>query len=161
MLFRSIAYHRFNGMLHRDLKPANVLLAEHWVAKVDDFGSSFRLSANGADAAGGLDGGIHGTPAYMAPEVISKKYSNKADIFSAAIMFGELFSGRRADMSADDPVGELLDAAAPRDAPTEAMYVLTRFMLHAKSSERPTAEAALAKLDELCCHSCRSWWWSG
>ena len=85
----------------------------------------------------------------MAPEVISKRYSNKADIFSAAILFGELLSGRRADIGADDPVGELLDAAAPRDAPTEAMFALTRFMLHAKSSDRPTAEEALAKLDEL------------
>ena len=129
---------------HLDLKPENILLTADGHVRITDCGLARIL---GDDSATQTHGG--GTRAYMAPEVNTNRFSNKADIFSLAVMFGELLSGRHADIGADDPVGELLDAAAPRDAPTEAMFALTRFMLHAKSSDRPTAEEALAKLDEL------------
>ena len=129
---------------HLDLKPENILLTADGHVRITDCGLARIL---GDDSATQTRGG--GTRAYMAPEVNTNRFSNKADIFSVAVLFGELLSGRHADIGADDPVGELLDAAAPRDAPTEAMFALTRFMLHAKSSDRPTAEEALAKLDEL------------
>jgi len=64
---KGVAYLHFNNVLHRDLKPGNVLLADSWVAKVADFGSS----ANGktsATASGG-DEALHGTLPYMSPEV--------------------------------------------------------------------------------------------
>ena len=42
---KGMAYLHYNDFLHRDLKPGNVLLSEHWVAKVADFGATFQVCA--------------------------------------------------------------------------------------------------------------------
>lgn len=56
------------GVLHRDVKLGNLLLSESANSesvKLADFGLSARM-----DAAGGVWGGVCGTPAYMAPELV-------------------------------------------------------------------------------------------
>jgi 5'-AMP-activated protein kinase catalytic alpha subunit len=80
------------GVYHRDLKPENLLLDENGNLKVSDFGLSAMAESKR------LDGLLHttcGTPAYVAPEVISRKgYDGvKADIWSCGVVLFVLLAG--------------------------------------------------------------------
>jgi len=67
-------------VVHRDLKPANVLVTEHFIPKISDFGCS-RFKKDDINMT------QIGTPIYAAPEVIlGQRYDEKADIYSFAIV---------------------------------------------------------------------------
>ena len=79
------------GLLHRDLKPANVMLDGRGKVRLTDFGL-----ASEAAALGGA-GETAGTPAYMAPELLSgKPASVQSDIYALGLVLYEVVSGRRA-----------------------------------------------------------------
>jgi 5'-AMP-activated protein kinase catalytic alpha subunit len=91
-LISAVDFCHSRGVYHRDLKPENLLLDDNGVVKVSDFGLSalpeqFRQ-----------DGLLHtacGTPAYVAPEVITKKgYDGAtADIWSCGVILFVLMAG--------------------------------------------------------------------
>ncbi|KAL8050061.1 hypothetical protein ABFX02_06G058600 [Erythranthe guttata] len=91
-LISAISFCHARGVYHRDLKPENLLLDEYGVLKVSDFGlSAFSESKR-------QDGLLHttcGTPAYVAPEVISRRgYDGaKADIWSCGVILFVLLAG--------------------------------------------------------------------
>jgi hypothetical protein len=79
------------GLLHRDLKPANVMLDGRGKVRLTDFGLASEA------AAGGGAGEPAGTPAYMAPELLSGKPATvQSDIYALGLVLYEVFSGRRA-----------------------------------------------------------------
>jgi len=76
------------------IQPANILVDQNGVVKIADFGSSRLI--NSATMAGGSTRSLHGTPNYMAPEVIKQTSgrSRKADIWSIGCTVLRLLTGR-------------------------------------------------------------------
>ena len=70
---KGMTYLHAKDVVHRDLKPGNVLLTEHWVAKVADFGTALTQFHYAGEAEGPV-----GTPPYMAPEAIALTSGAKA-----------------------------------------------------------------------------------
>ncbi|XP_019089454.1 PREDICTED: serine/threonine-protein kinase STY17-like [Camelina sativa] len=85
---KGMNYLHQNNIIHRDLKTANLLMDEHEVVKVADFGVARVQTESGVMTA------ETGTYRWMAPEVIEHKpYDHRADVFSYAIVLWELLTG--------------------------------------------------------------------
>lgn len=91
-LIGAVDFCHSRGVYHRDLKPENLLVDENGNLKVSDFGLSALWESRGND---GLLHTTCGTPAYVAPEVITKKgYDGaKADIWSCGVILFVLLAG--------------------------------------------------------------------
>ena len=77
------------GVLHRDLKPANVMIDGRGRVRLADFGL--------AGAADGVQTGLAGTPAYMAPEQFAGQPASLAsDIYALGLVLYEMFAGKAA-----------------------------------------------------------------
>ncbi len=75
------------GVLHRDLRPSNVLVTEHGLLKVADFGTSrfLEIAAHGTT--------VIGSPPYMAPEQFHGKAVFASDIYSLGVTMYQMFTG--------------------------------------------------------------------
>ncbi|KAL2892875.1 Serine/threonine-protein kinase PEPKR2 [Bienertia sinuspersici] len=82
-----IKYCHDMGVVHRDVKPENILLTNSGAMKLADFGLAVRVSSGQSLT------GIAGSPAYVAPEVLSGSYREKVDIWSAGILLHALLTG--------------------------------------------------------------------
>merc|ERR1712096_64136 len=85
-----LQYLHRNAVVHRDLKPGNVLVTVEGKLKLADFGCSYDLS----QLCQATKQTTVGTPAYMAPEVVTKDHHTTAsDIWSFGAMFFEMVTG--------------------------------------------------------------------
>uniref|UniRef100_A0ACD6ABL2 Uncharacterized protein n=3 Tax=Avena sativa TaxID=4498 RepID=A0ACD6ABL2_AVESA len=76
---------------HMDLKPANILIDNHMVPKITDFGLS-RLDEKSHT----MSKDRHGTRGYCAPEyLLSGKMSFKSDMYSLGVLIIELVTGEK------------------------------------------------------------------
>ncbi|GLT31588.1 hypothetical protein SLA2020_517100 [Shorea laevis] len=78
------------GVMHRDLKPENFLFVneeEDSPLKAIDFGLSIFFKP------GDIFNDVVGSPYYIAPEVLKKRYGPEADVWSAGVILYILLSG--------------------------------------------------------------------
>ncbi|XP_048048511.1 serine/threonine-protein kinase STE20-like [Megalobrama amblycephala] len=96
-ILEGVAYLHGNRVIHRDLKGNNIMLMPTGVIKLIDFGCARRLSclqtSNGSKS--DLLKSVHGTPYWMAPEVISETgHGRKSDIWSIGCTVFEMATGK-------------------------------------------------------------------
>lgn len=91
-LISAVGFCHARGVFHRDLKPENLLLDDNGDLKVSDFGLSAVSEQIRQD---GLFHTFCGTPAYVAPEVLSRKgYDGaKVDVWSCGVILFVLMAG--------------------------------------------------------------------
>jgi serine/threonine protein kinase len=89
-ILEGVAYLHNMKIVHRDIKGANILRDSNGNVKLADFGASKRLHT--IRSGFGLKS-VHGTPYWMAPEVIKgdDPYTFKADIWSVGATVVEMF----------------------------------------------------------------------
>jgi serine/threonine protein kinase/Flp pilus assembly protein TadD len=122
----ALAYAHKQGVLHRDVKPSNLLLDEHGISWITDFGLA---KANGADELTNA-GDIVGTIRFMAPERFDGQSLPQSDIYSLGITLYEMLALRPAFVAthraklieevlheAPEPLGRI-DRRVPRDLDT-------------------------------------------
>ena len=87
----ALQYAHSKGVIHGDIKPANILITQDGHAKIADFGVA-RLNQSVATHAGK----IFGSPAYMAPELLSGGEADaRSDLFSLGVMLYSMLTGFR------------------------------------------------------------------
>ncbi|KAK3024386.1 hypothetical protein RJ639_043290 [Escallonia herrerae] len=91
-LISAVGYCHSRGVYHRDLKPENLLLDENGDLKVSDFGLS---AVTGQIRTDGLLHTLCGTPAYVAPEILTRRgYDGaKVDVWSCGVVLYVLTAG--------------------------------------------------------------------
>ncbi|XP_077436958.1 uncharacterized protein map3k19 [Vanacampus margaritifer] len=94
-ILEGVAYLHQNRVIHRDLKGNNVMLMPTGVIKLIDFGCARRISRVSHASSGDLLKSVHGTPYWMAPEVITETgYGRKSDIWSVGCTVFEMATGK-------------------------------------------------------------------
>jgi serine/threonine-protein kinase len=122
-LCSAVAYAHQNFIMHRDLKPGNILVTNHGIVKVIDFGIAKILEDNESDEDLTVMGYIPLTPAYASPEQLrGKPLTVASDIFSLGVILYELVTG-----------------AKPYPGSTKSGMALTQRLNHQHDTPRPSS----------------------
>ncbi|KAI7808902.1 putative mitogen-activated protein kinase kinase kinase 19, partial [Triplophysa rosa] len=95
-ILEGVAYLHANRVIHRDLKGNNIMLMPTGVVKLIDFGCARRINClTLSGSKGDLLKSVHGTPYWMAPEVINETgHGRKSDIWSIGCTMFEMATGK-------------------------------------------------------------------
>jgi eukaryotic-like serine/threonine-protein kinase len=129
------------GIVHRDVKPGNILIAEDGTALISDFGISRALG----DVTLTTSGMVHGTPAFLAPEVARGEASDFAsDVFSLGATLYAALEGTPPFGRDENSIALLHRVAAGHIEPPQRSGALTSAivqMLSADPESRPPMHA--------------------
>ncbi len=134
------------GIVHRDVKPGNILIAEDGSALISDFGIARALG----DATLTTSGMVHGTPAYLAPEVARGSEANFAsDVFSLGATLYSAVEGSPPFGTDENSIALLHRVASGQFPPPQRGGPLTPVildMLSADPEDRPSMRAVADSL---------------
>ena len=137
------------GIVHRDVKPGNILIAEDGAALISDFGISRALG----DATLTTSGMVHGTPAFLAPEVARGEASDLAsDVFSLGATLYAALEGTPPFGNDENSIALLHRVAAGQIEPPQRSGALTPVivqMLSQDSESRPPMHAVAHTFAQL------------
>jgi Protein kinase domain len=157
-LLAGLAHAERRGVVHRDLKPENVMVTTEGSVKIADFGIAKSVHGPALRSLTGAGAAV-GTPAYMAPELVTGgEVGPWTDLYALGVTAYELLAGRlpfhETDlglalmlMHAKEPAPPLRTVRPDLD-PGLAAWVDT--LLAKDPRDRPTGAAAAAEsLDEV------------
>ncbi|VAH41836.1 unnamed protein product [Triticum turgidum subsp. durum] len=98
-----LCYLHERRILHLDLKPANILIDNHMIPKIADFGLSRCLDKEQTRV---FTSNLCGSMGYMAPEFYSGNISFASDIYSLGVIIVEILTGQKG-YSEDDNIYSL------------------------------------------------------
>lgn len=109
---QAVHFAHVRGILHRDLKPSNILIDRQGAPHITDFGLAKRTASDLEEQGTALtqSGNLVGTPAYIAPEMVSNRRgqpSASSDVYSLGVILYEMLTGRP-PFQAPTPVDTLL-----------------------------------------------------
>ncbi|XP_071698441.1 G-type lectin S-receptor-like serine/threonine-protein kinase SD2-5 [Rutidosis leptorrhynchoides] len=151
-------------IIHCDIKPENVLLDDHFLAKVSDFGLAKLMTREQSHVFTTL----RGTRGYLAPEWITNyAISEKSDVYSYGMVLLEIISGRKNynssetlnfpayafKMMGEGKVKELLDEKMKVDENDERVVIATHVALWCIQDDmnlRPSMPKVVRMLEGLC-----------
>jgi hypothetical protein len=146
----AVQFAHSRGILHRDLKPDNVMVGAFGEVYVLDWGIAVSLEPDPTgrlpDRASATE--IAGTPAYMAPEMLSQdpeQLSPRTDVYLLGAMLYELFAGRAPHEgdSLQEMLSKIVQSAPefPLGFPAEARAIAERAMARAPEDRFESAAA--------------------
>jgi WD40 repeat protein len=142
----ALHYAHRQGVLHRDIKPGNILIDDHDVPRITDFGLAKRLQESpsdpkpAADSDITLSGQILGTPAYLSPEQASasRALDARSEVYSLGAVLYHAITGRppfqgesptqvlRQVLETDPVSPRSLNPAIPQDLETICLHCLEK-----------------------------------
>ncbi len=131
------------GLIHRDLKPENVFIVNGKHSVLLDFGIAKELDAPASTTT--MDGGVRGTPAYMAPErFFGQPASIATDLYELAVTLYAMLAGRLPWDDLADPEARLSPRPLVEFASVpEELDVEIRRALSTRAQNRPGSAKAL------------------
>ena len=130
------------GIVHRDVKPGNILITDDGTALISDFGISHALG----DATLTSTGLVHGTPAYLAPEVARGADSSFAsDVFSLGATLYACLEGGPPFGTDSNSIALLYKVASGEFAPPQRAGALTPVLMQMLRSD-PAARPAMKEV---------------
>ena len=148
-ILQAVCYCHGCHIVHRDLKPENILIVKRMKSgfhhiKIIDFGTAKVFNKEKREHA------LIGSAYYIAPEVISRNYTEKCDIWSCGIIMYILLTGRppfngqtEDDIMKKIKIGTFEMTKYPWGIISQEAKDLINDLLQIKPTKRITAEEAL------------------
>ncbi|MFT4263580.1 MAG: serine/threonine-protein kinase, partial [Nocardioides sp.] len=112
-----LRYIHAQGVVHRDVKPSNILLDPSGEPKLADFGIA--RSAEQTAATITATGAVHGSPAYLAPEIATGRgATDRSDVWSLGATLFHLLTGAPPYADADNNAVAILYRIVHEPVPT-------------------------------------------
>lgn len=147
----AVAAMHARNLVHRDLKPENVFLVDERHVVLLDFGIAKDLFA--APSTTTQDGGIRGTPAYMAPERFFGQAAGVAtDVYELAVVVYAMIAARLPWESLTDPSARLDPKPLVLAEAPAAIDMLLRIAMSTRAANRPASVAEFADSLRSCIH---------